>query len=74
MGGLRNDSLSEISADTRKQVAREIMESIDPAPLPQALPEESPCTEECICWWECNGVAINEECPWRKHECNSVKG
>lgn len=65
-GGLRYESFADMPAGMRKQVAARIIENLLP-PAPSTVePEENYCSENCIVWWECNGVAINDECPWRK--------
>lgn len=66
-GGLRYERFSDMPAGMQKQVAGKILEKYATLPQaqPQELPEKSCRGEECILWWECNGIAIDDECPWR---------
>lgn len=65
-GGLRYEGLADMPPGMREQVVEKILEKYAGLDSQIVPPEESHCSEECILWWECNGVAIDEECPWRE--------
>lgn len=63
-GGLRYENLSDMPPGMRERMVEKVLEKYSGVAEPQ--PAEKSCRgEECILWWECNGIAINDECPWR---------
>lgn len=64
-GGLRYETVADMPQGMREQVVGQILAKY--AGVEPPAPQEDPCRgEDCLCWWECNGVAIENECPWRK--------
>lgn len=63
-GGLRYESLVDMPPGMREQVVGQVLAKY--AVMESPVPPVDPCRgEDCILWWECNGVAVNEECPYK---------
>lgn len=63
MSGLRYETVADMPPGMRDRMVEQVLTKYAGRELP--VPPVDHCRgEDCILWWECNGIAINDECPW----------